>query len=193
MLKVAVLITDGSEELEAVTVVDVLRRSKSLQVELIVLGQNLQVECSRQVRIVGDVLFEDANLEDFDAIVLPGGMRGARAFEASVDLQKILQNFWAKGKLIAAICASVVALKAAGIGKGVPATSHPCVRDELQDFFKYDNISAVVEFHDSRSNARLVTSRGPGTALAFAVSLLVQLTSEEEAFILTKPLMIPLL
>ena len=193
MFKAAVVITNGSEELEAVTIIDILRRSKNIEASLVVLGEStLHVECSRHVTIIGDVLFRDYDWETADAIILPGGMIGARTFESSKVLHAVIQALWGKGKVVAAICASVVALKASGIGKGLRATSHPCVKAEVDNHFTFDDISDVVQaFNSSHSSAQLVTSRGPGTALRFALSLIAVFVGSEEAKSLESSLMMP--
>ncbi|KAJ1537409.1 hypothetical protein HK405_014662, partial [Cladochytrium tenue] len=104
---VLVVVADGSEEMEAVIVIDVLRRAGNVDVVVAGLEGAGEVKCSRGVRIVPDTGLEDVagDLSRFSCIVLPGGMGGARAFEKSARLHAVLARFEAEGRLIAAICA----------------------------------------------------------------------------------------
>ncbi|KAI8873634.1 DJ-1, partial [Ramicandelaber brevisporus] len=174
--KALVLVADGSEEMETVTVVDVLRRA-GVDVTLAAVKQASPkaIHFSRKVNIVPDVSFEHlaaahqadggaAKLSaDYDAVVLPGGLPGANHVAENAGVQKLLKAHYGAGKLTAAICAAPIAFAAADIGthKGVRLTSHPCVKDKLADLYAYLEDRVVVD-------CNLITSRGPGTATEFA-------------------------
>ena len=127
-------------------------------------------------------------------------MKGAQKFKSSDKLKDIIKTkFWdIENKIVAAICASVIVIRACGIAKGLAATSHPCVRNELSgiyptqflDFFEYDDCSPFVTSISDKGQV-LITSRGPGTAMVFALEILKFLTGKEESESVRKPLMIP--
>ncbi|MCR4721972.1 MAG: DJ-1/PfpI family protein, partial [Lachnospiraceae bacterium] len=105
MAKVAVFIADGSEEAEAITPVDLLRRAK-VDVDVISVMPTLEIEASRNVKITADKLISDIIFDDYDLLVLPGGVRGTNNLNACEELKKNLVRFNDQGKGIAAICAA---------------------------------------------------------------------------------------
>ncbi len=168
--RVLVPIGTGSEEMEAVITIDVLRRAGA---EVIVASVEpaLEVNCSRGVKIVADKLIDDVVTEHFDLIALPGGMPGAERLRDSEALMGLLDKQAAAGKAHAAICATpAVALEPAGFLKGKKATAHPAFVDKLSD--KTESERRVV------ADGVLTTSRGPGTAFEFALALVKQLYGE---------------
>ncbi|XP_043243226.1 Parkinson disease protein 7 homolog [Amphibalanus amphitrite] len=171
--KALVLVAEGTEEMEAVTIVDVLRRA---EVEVTVAGVAgcEPVRCSRSVRIVPDAaLSSAADAGPYDALVLPGGLGGAQAFCQSQLVKRALLEQEATGRLIAAICAAPTALRAHGLCTGRALTSYPTFRDELVAAgYRYLEQPVVVD-------GTLVTSRGPGTAVQFALELVGQLCGGE--------------
>lgn len=190
-MQVAVLLTTGSEELEAVTIIDILRRcSKIEKADIVISGSvNLHVECSRGVVIRGDKFIGEVNWCTYDAIVLPGGMKGAEHFKESLDVQKAISFMWTSNKLVAAICASPIAIKAAGVGYGMLATSHPCVKPRIQNHFDYTDAHPVVT---AQADGRcLITSQGPGTALLFSLAIIEYLCGVESRTKVATPLMLP--
>ncbi|PJF18815.1 hypothetical protein PSACC_01390 [Paramicrosporidium saccamoebae] len=170
MPKALVLIADGSEEIEAVTVVDVLRRA-DVNVTLAAVKDNLQVHCSRHVVILADELL--ANIPDasamFDAIIIPGGINGAKILS-----NRVLMEFENSNKWIAAMCAGPTVLHAADIGKGKRATSYPLFKSRVEGHFEYQEEDVVV-------HGKLITSRGPATAMLWAVIIAKELCGVEKA------------
>lgn len=160
--KALVFVANGSEEMETVICVDVLRRAQSIDVTLCALLEgNSEVKCSRGVRIVPDISFDELLLkhgdEKFDAIVLPGGAEGAKRFCESKQLHSLLRKQWDEQRIIAAVCAAPTALVAAGIGSGLRMTSHPSVATQIQSHTaQYTSTERVVQ------DGRLLTSQGPG-------------------------------
>jgi 4-methyl-5(b-hydroxyethyl)-thiazole monophosphate biosynthesis len=130
---VLVPIATGSEELEAVAVIDILVRAGAAVTVASVSG-SLQVTCSRGVKLVADALLDELADTAYDAIVLPGGMPGAEHLANSAALERMLRAHAAAGRLTAAICAApVVVLQKHGLLAGRAATAHPAFSDKLPD------------------------------------------------------------
>ncbi|MCX7846815.1 MAG: DJ-1/PfpI family protein [bacterium] len=163
-------IADGSEELETVTIVNVLRRAG---VEVTVAGVGAkQVRCSRGVQIVADCLIQECRGQDWDAIVLPGGMPGAEHLRDSTELVELLRAHVAAGKLYAAICASpAVVLHHHGLLRGRRATCYPGFE---QGMTGYQPAPVVVD-------GSCITANGPGSALRFALTVAAALVGREKA------------
>lgn len=178
--RVLVPLATGAEEMETVIVVDVLRRA-GLEVNLAGLNGLDPVTCSRGVKLVPDGALADAR-GPFDAIVLPGGADGAKALAASPMVQNLLKEQEEEGRVIAAICAAPIALAAAGVGKGKALTSHPAVKDDVAAHGTYKEQRVVVD-------GKLVTSRGPGTAMEFAVALVELLVDADRAEKVAAPML----
>lgn len=166
-------IANGSEEMEAVIVADVLRRAQ-VHVTIASIEKKVTVECSRGVHIVADVLIEDCLHEEYDVIILPGGMPGAEHLRDNKHVAEILSKQRASDKHIAAICAAPqVVLDSQGLLDGRKATAHPAFSDKLPNKESVDK--RVV------SDGKVMTSRGPGTAFEFALSLVKLLFDEAKA------------
>lgn len=178
--KVLVPIANGIEELEAVTLIDVLRRAGA---EVTVAGvETLQVVASRGTRLIADVPIEECATRTFDLIALPGGMPGAERLRDCEPLVRLLKEQASSGRLYAAICASpVVVLQHHGLLAGRRATAHPSFASRLS------NQEAVEERVVADGNC--VTSRGPGTALEFALALVELLFGKEQAEQVAAPML----
>ncbi|GBF99751.1 hypothetical protein Rsub_12526 [Raphidocelis subcapitata] len=171
--RVLVPIGSGTEEMEAVITIDVLRRAGA-DVVVASVEDSLEVTCSRGVRLVADALIGDAAAAQYDLIALPGGMPGAERLRDSTTLASLVGAQRDSGRLTAAICATpAVFLEPAGIIRGARATAHPAFSDRLA------NQSAVAQRVVVDGN--LVTSRGPGTAFEFALELVKQLYGPDKA------------
>ncbi|EGF78532.1 hypothetical protein BATDEDRAFT_90689 [Batrachochytrium dendrobatidis JAM81] len=164
---VVVLVANGTEEMEAVITIDILRRAQA-KVLVCSLQEEKVIECSRHVRIVPDTWLAKIDAANIDAVIMPGGMGGAKAFSESKDVHQLLNLANTNGKLIGVICAAPIALKAAGILFGKRLTSHPSVKDQLESNYQYSDDRVVVD-------GNLITSRGPGTAIDFALALVEKL------------------
>lgn len=182
MPRVLVVVADGTEEMEATIVIDLLRRA---EIEVVVAGLDgdAPVTMSRGVRVVPDVALDAAG-DDFAALVLPGGRGGADRFAASPALAARLAAFESTDRLVGAICAAPIALAAHGAFAGRRMTCHPSV-DGIVESFGTHATDVVVE------DGTLVTSRGPGTAFAFALALVTRLAGEAVATRVRAPLMLP--
>ncbi len=170
MPAVLVPIAQGCEELEAVTVIDLLRRA---EVEVTVAGLAAgPVIASRKVVLLPDCLLDEVLDQTFDMIVLPGGLGGAQRLEADARILGLLRRFAAEGRYTAAICAAPKVLAAAGILEGKQATAYPGILDTVPGI-RY-HTAAVVQ------DGQVITSRGPGTAMDFALTLIEVLCGREK-------------
>jgi len=172
MAKVSIFLADGYEEIEGLTVVDLLRRAK-IEVTMVSITGNIKVTGAHQITSVADVLFEDADFNDADMLVLPGGMPGTNNLLEHKGLDLLLKEFHAKGKQLAAICAAPRVLGTKGLLKGKQATCYPGNEASLLGALIRD--TAVV------TDGNITTSKGMGTAIDFSLSLIKSLKGEGEA------------
>lgn len=170
MVKVLVPLADGCEELEAVTIIDLLRRAG---IEVVTAGLKPGiVQASRGVRLVPDLTLDVALQDDYDMVVLPGGMPGATHLKEDVRIIELLKKMAAAQKFTAAICAAPMVLVEAGILDGKKATSYPGFLDALPGV----TVSSAAVVQDGK----VLTSRGPGTAMDFALALVDVLAGAEK-------------
>ncbi len=170
--RILVPLADGFEEIEAVTIVDVLRRA-GLDVTTAGLSSG-PVRGSHEIVIEPDAELGDLDLSTFTMLVLPGGQPGTRNLMKDERLLKLVRDLHAAGRRTAAICAAPLVLHAAGVVRGVPVTSHPSVRKELVEARVQDSPRVV------RSGS-VITSQGVGTALEFALALVADLRGQAKA------------
>ena len=129
MPKVALLLADGFEEVEAISIIDILRRA---DITVVIAGLHEgHVESARSVKIIPDAVVDGILADDFDMIVLPGGQPGADNLNADKRVRNLIREFYNKGKLMAAICAAPYVLANAGILDGRHATAYPSYRTML--------------------------------------------------------------
>lgn len=168
MVRVLVPLAPGCEELEAVTIVDLLRRAR---IEVVTAGLTSgPVKASRGTVLLPDVTWDDAAQQDYDMVVLPGGQPGADNLERDARVMALLKKMAAAGKYTAAICAAPKVLAAAGLLDGKRATSYP----GALDIKRYPNIR--IENQAVVRDGQILTSKGPGTAMDFALALIEVLT-----------------
>ena len=177
-----VLIVRGSEEIEAVISIDVLRRG-GIDVTVAGVDSADPVQCSRGVVISPDVALDDVD-DDFDIVVLPGGAEGALRLSQSTKIGELLHRQEKSGRLVGAICAAPIALKAHGVFANRQLTSHPSVRDMLEDWGQYSE-------HPVVADGNLITSRGPGTAFPFALRIVGALTDAQRMVEVRASMMFP--
>jgi 4-methyl-5(b-hydroxyethyl)-thiazole monophosphate biosynthesis len=171
MPNVAVILADGFEEVEALAIVDVLRRA---DIRVVVAGLHAgPVTSARKVKVVPDALIDAVKADDFDMIVLPGGQPGADNLNADPRVKGLVRSFSQKGKRVGAICAAPYVLANAGLLDGKHATSYPTYRDRLG--------SAVYEEKTVVEDGNILTSKGPGTALCFGLAIAERLAGKEKA------------
>ncbi|WP_163833065.1 DJ-1 family glyoxalase III [Spartinivicinus ruber] len=185
MKKVLVAIADGTEELEAVCIIDVLRRAGiEVTVASCMPADLLLITASRGVKIQADCHIKACVNQTYDLIVLPGGMPGAKHLYECQPLTELLQKQRSNKQWHAAICASpAVVLAQHGWLQGVKATCYPSFQDNLIGA-QVDKTAAVVVDQDNK----LVTSQGPGTALGFALALVEVLLGKEKVQSVAQPM-----
>ena len=165
MKRVVVPLAHGFEEIETVTVVDILRRAGiSVTIAGVEAGSPPGATEGRTgIKLVPDLSIDGVTASDFDMIVLPGGLKGAQTLQKDTRVAQLLRALRDNDRYIAAICAAPTVLAAHGMIAGRKLTSHPSVREQLSGAI-YDEGRVVID-------GRLVTSRGPGTAMEFAMAL----------------------
>lgn len=169
MKKVLVTLAPGFEEIETVTVVDILRRAGARVT--VAATEKGPIQGSRGIQIVPDTLLETVDENDFDLVILPGGQPGTDNLKKSHRVTAILKKMYDDRKPIAAICAAPLVLDAAGILKNKTVTSHPSVKEQLKGTLYTEDRVAV--------DGNIITSRSPGTAMEFALKLIEILFDRE--------------
>ena len=169
---VLVPLAQGCEELEAVTITDLLTRA-GINVVTAGLDQKTVI-ASRGMKLVADNLLDDVLEKDFDMIVLPGGLPGADHLNNDQRIQTIVKRLAANNKYTAAICAAPRILATAGLLEGKRVTSFPGALDNFPvNNLSYEESAVVVD-------DKIVTSRGPGTAMDFSLTLIELLMGREK-------------
>lgn len=171
-MKALIPIASGCEEMEAVIIIDTLRRAEwDVTVAGLTAGA---IEASRGVKLVPDTTWDQINPDDFDVLLLPGGFGGTLALCRHEGVQQALRDFDAKGKWVGSICAAALALHEAGILEGKRFTCYPGVEEKLPANIQPVDEIVVVDGH-------LITSRGPGTAFEFALKVIAECSSPNTA------------
>ncbi len=170
MSKVLVPLANGFEEIEAVSIIDVLRRA---EVEVLVasLGENMLVKGVNGITVQADLHVKSVSADELDMIVLPGGWGGTHALADDENVQRLLREMNAKGKNIGAICAAPFALNKAGVLKE-KYTCYPSVEEQIRQEGYMGDTAMVVE------DENVMTSRGPGTAICFGLAIARKLKGE---------------
>ncbi len=171
MATVLVPLAQGCEELEAVTIIDLLRRAGITVVTAGLDGE--PVQASRGVTLVPDVELDEALRQDYDMVVLPGGLPGADNLDQDPRVQRLLKDMANSGKFTAAICAAPKVLANAGLLTGKAATSFPGALDQAALAGLSYREEPVV------TDGKVITSRGPGTAMDFALTLIETLAGRQ--------------
>lgn len=169
--KVLVPLASGFEEIEAVSIIDVLRRAE-IEVFVASLNAVMLVKGANGIIVQADLDINTLNADDIDMIVLPGGWGGTHALADDEKVQSILRDMDAKGKNIGAICAAPYALNKAGVLKE-KYTCYPSVEEEIQKEGYMGGTTMVVE------DKNVMTSRGPATAICFALEIVKKLKGQE--------------
>jgi len=178
---VYVHLADGFEEIEALTVVDVLRRADIATKTVSVTGDKT-VRGAHDIKVEADLLFEEADYGNCAMIVLPGGMPGTANLVKHEGLAKQLNAFAQSGKWLAAICAAPSVLGRMSLLKDKHVTSYPGYENQL--------IGAIYSEERVVQDGKLITSRGPGTAIEFSLELVKLLKNEQTAAALRKSMIV---
>lgn len=175
MKKILVILSPGFEETEAITVIDVLRRAK-LDVTTASLENNQTVLGSHSIAVIADVSLSEVlskATDTFDAIVLPGGMRGVENMLADQRVIDLVSAFAAANKVTAAVCAAPLVLEEAGVLEDHSFTCHPCIFDRITRSKRLEKAAVV--------DKNVVTGRSAGCALPWAIELAKVLTPHADA------------
>ncbi len=172
MSKVCVFFANGFEEIEALTVVDILRRA-DIDVDMVSISEEKKVTGSHRITVEMDCTFNEVDFDKTDMIVLPGGMPGTTNLEAFEPLMKQVDAFYENGKYIAAICAAPSIFA----HRGMLAHKAACVNPGFESHLE----CADLKKEPVVVTDRIITSRAMGTAIPFALAILEQFTGKEEA------------
>jgi 4-methyl-5(b-hydroxyethyl)-thiazole monophosphate biosynthesis len=172
MASVLIPLAQSCEELEAVTIIDLMRRAG---IDVITAGLDAEpVTASRGVRLIPDTTLDDALQNDYDMVVLPGGLPGADYLNQDERIQSLLKKMANSEKFTAAICAAPKVLASAGLLEGKRATAYPGTLEKLG----LDSTTLAAE--PVVKDGKVITSRGPGTAMDFALALIENLVGAEK-------------
>ncbi len=169
MTKVLLFLAPGFEEIEALTVVDILRRG-SITVDMAATVDGL-IEGRNQIKVLADMSIDDVKADDYEMVVLPGGLDGTNHLKKDPRVRQIIEAIYARGKFTAAICAAPTVLSAIGLLDGKKATSYPAMAKELS-MTRYSEDRVVID-------GNIITSRSAGTAMEFSLTLLELLAGQE--------------
>ena len=168
-MKVAIVLANGFEELEAISIIDILRRA---DIDALAVGLEKKCVCGAHgVEMIADEILDDIKVSEFDMIVLPGGLPGAENLAKSEKLGQILRDFDANNAKIGAICAAPWALATAGVLKS-SYTCYPGFENQIAHP-GYTNSANVVK------DQNIMTSKGPATAMEFALQIVRELKGEQ--------------
>jgi len=183
MATVLVPLAQGCEELEAVTIIDLLRRAG---ITVITAGlDNKPVKASRGTVLIPDTTLDAVMAQEFDMIVLPGGLPGADHLNQDPRIHTLLKQLAKADKYTAAICAAPKVLASVGLLNGKHATSYPgSIDDSQMQQMVYEEKPVVID-------GKVITSRGPGTAMDFALTLIEQLSGKAKRDEVETPLQRP--
>ena len=168
--KVLLMLAEGFEEVEAVTVVDLLRRA-DIDVQTVSITGRRIVDGTHGIPVTADIVFEDADFVNAEMIILPGGLPGTTNLLEYEPLTAQLKEFAAQKKPLAAICAAPMILAAHGILEGKKATIYSGMEENLAGAVRCPDKVVLDE--------NIITSKGPGTAMNFALEIIRFLRSDE--------------
>ncbi len=181
MKHTALILAEGFEEIEALTVVDLLRRAQ-IDCQMLSLADTQSVTGSHGITVLADGAFSQADFTAFDGLILPGGP-GTQRLAAHRKLQDLLQAFQADGKLTAAICAAPTVLAQAGLLADKRAVCFPGMEDRLT--------GARVERQPTVTDGSVITGRAAGAAVPFALAIVAYFQGAEEAQALAQRIVYP--
>lgn len=172
MSRIALFLAKGFEEIEALTVVDICRRC-GIALDTVSITESKEVLGSHGIPVLADLVYTEIDFDSVDCIVLPGGGEGTKNLEAFAPLMEQVDGFYAAGKLIAAICAAPSIFGHRGILKGRCACSYPSFESHLE--------GAYVTAGPVEVDENVITSRGMGTSIDFALAIAAEFVGEEKA------------
>ena len=174
MSRVYIFLADGFEDIEGLTVVDLMRRA-GIEAVTVSIKETREITTSHGIEMKTDRVFSETDFSDADMLVLPGGMPGTKYLAGYKPLTELLTEFYDDGRKIAAICAAPSVFSGLGFLKGRRATAYPSFMDVIERDGAMTSTDSVVV------DGNVTTSRGLGTAVDFALSIITQLEGKEKA------------
>ena len=168
MKKIIVFLAEGFEEIEAISIIDILRRAQ-ISVTTVSVGKDKMVKGAHNIPVEADKLFDDVDFSNYNMLVLPGGMPGAKNLQDHAGVKKQLELF-AEDKLIGAICAAPMVLGSMGLLKGKRATCYPGFEPEL--------IEATITNEPVTVDGNIITGKGPAFAIKFSLQIVETLAGK---------------
>lgn len=182
MKKILVMLANGFEEVEALTVVDYSRRV-GIACDTCSIMESKMVKGAHNIQVEADIMLDETlDYNEYDGVILPGGMPGATNLRDDDEVIKLVQEFNRNNKLVAAICAAPIILEKAGIIKGKDITSYPGFENDLRDANYKDDL--VVQ------DGNIITSRGPAVAIYFALYIVEYLVGKDKKESLVKDILL---
>lgn len=172
MEKLAIFLAEGFEEIEGLTVVDLCRRA-GLSITTAAIDSSLMVKGSHGIRVEADTLLEKLDFDEMDMLILPGGKLGTQNLEGCGPLMEKLDAFFKGGKCVAAICAAPTILGHRGILEGKTACCYPGLEDQLR--------GANVVYEPAVTDRNVITGRGMGCSVPFALKIIEVCCGQEKA------------
>lgn len=170
MSKVLIFLAEGFEEIEAITVIDIMRRAE-INISVVSITDDYMVDGAHGIRVETDDLIKNIKILDQEMMVLPGGMPGTKNLNSNTKLHKIIDKFNKEGKYLAAICAAPMIYGQLGLLEGREAVCYPGFENYLK--------GAKVSTENVIQSGNIITSRGVGTSLEFALKLVEILKGSE--------------
>ena len=170
--KIGMMVANGYEEVEMLTVVDLLRRA-GMTCDIISVSGEKELTSSHKVTVIADLLYEEADFDGYDALAIPGGMPGTTNLGAHAGVCEQLKKAYADGRMIAAICAAPTVFGKLGLLEGKKAICYPGMEDQLT--------GAEVTYEPAVRDGNIITSRGMGTAIDFGLAIIAYYEGEEAA------------
>lgn len=180
-MKIILFLADGFEEVEALTVVDYLRRME-IEVDMVSISDDRKVKGAHDIEVLSDKILADiGDIESYDGLVIPGGMPGASNLRNNDRIIEIVRTMNQEEKLVAAICAGPIVFERANIIENKKITSYPGFEDDLKDG-EYINQAVVLD-------GNMITARGPAYAVDFAIEIVRYLLNDSKADELKKDIL----
>lgn len=183
-MKTLILLGKGYEEVEAITVIDYLRRA-DITIDVVSINETLSTVGDHGIEIIADLLLDDVDPTAYDMVITPGGKPGAEKLANDSRVTRLISQQFEAKKYIASICASPIVLEAAGITANLTGTAYPGFEDQVH----YQTFSEDITYYDETH--KVLTSRGPATAVYFALDIIRLLKGDEKAKEIADGLLLP--
>ncbi|RPA60470.1 DJ-1/PfpI family protein [Aerococcus agrisoli] len=184
-MQTMILLGEGYEEVEAITVIDYLRRA-DIPVDIVSINEGLSTLGDHGIEIMADKMLDDIDVDAYDMVITPGGRPGAEKLAGDKRVTDLIAKQYDNQKYIASICASPIVLNAAGIAGDLDGTNYPGFEDRVN----YKHFHEDITFYDA--DHKVLTSRGPATAVYFALDIIKLLKGEAAAEKIADALLLPM-